>query len=404
MTKRFSKMSLEELWRLFPVNLEEHNPQWLSWYEEERSNLLSLLGDVIEQIDHIGSTYIPGLIAKPVVDILLQVSPTVDIERLKSKLLDSGWLLMAENSAFGLLDLNKGYTPDGFAERVFHLHIRYLGDHDELQFRNYIASHPDDAAEYAALKRRLLAEYKYDRDAYTEAKTEFVRAIIEKSKNLEEMSEFFNDRAERYDEIHISHIGGGMESKRIIASLLPDNSNTLIDLGIGTGLELEAIFKRFPDIEVTGLDVAENMLKRLKNKYAGKNIKLYHANYLDYDFGSGLFDAAISVMTLHHYSHEVKTGLYCRLKECLKPNGIYIECDYMLSELEYENAQEKEDFYFSEYDRIKREQGITDGREYHYDTPCTLSNQKAMLKKAGFKTVKEVWREKDNIMLIAKKQ
>jgi tRNA (cmo5U34)-methyltransferase len=91
-----------------------------------------------------------------------------------------------------------------------------------------------------------------------------------KTTKLEEMSEFFNSRAKIYDEKHIEHIGGGIESKHIIASFFPPYTKTMIDLGIGTGLELEAIFKRFPEIEITGLDIAENMLKLLREKYPDK--------------------------------------------------------------------------------------------------------------------------------------
>ena len=80
------------------------------------------------------------------------------------------------------------------------------------------------------------------------------------------MSSFFNTHAPIYEEKHLEHIGG-MESKQILASFFPPHTKTMIDLGIGTGLELEEIFKCFPEIEVTGLDIAENMLH-----YFTKNI------------------------------------------------------------------------------------------------------------------------------------
>ena len=75
----------------------------------------------------------------------------------------------------------------------------------------------------------------------------------------------------------------------------------------------------------------------------------------------------------------------------------------MLSEHEYENPQKMEDFYFSEFERLKKEQGITDNREYHYDTPCTVSSQKKMLLEAGFSSVQEVWQKKNTVILIAEK-
>lgn len=220
---------------------------------------------------------------------------------------------------------------------------------------------------------------------------------------LEEMSAFFNSRAERYNTVHLENIDGGMESKQLIASFLPESTKTIVDFGIGTGLELAEIFKRFPDVEVTGLDIAENMLEQLRGSYPGKNINLHSASYLDYDFGISCYDAALSAMTLHHYDHKTKTDLYRKIHSCLKQNGMYIECDYMLSEKDYGNAQETEDFYFSEYKRLKEEQGITDKREYHYDTPCTATNQIKMLEEAGFTKVKEVWHRGNTVMLIANK-
>ena len=186
MQNKLYEMSLEELWQLFPIELAEHNPEWFIWYDEEKNNLLSVLGNTIKRIDHIGSTSIPGLLAKPIVDILLQISPLADTDGLKATLADNGWLLMAENTRTCSFDFNKGYTPDGFAERVFHLHVKRIGDHDEIHFRDYIAAHPEDATEYAALKRQLLALYKYNRDAYTEAKTEFIRKIIIKGKTVKD--------------------------------------------------------------------------------------------------------------------------------------------------------------------------------------------------------------------------
>jgi len=219
---------------------------------------------------------------------------------------------------------------------------------------------------------------------------------------LEKMSAFFNKRAESYREVHLGHVG--IESKQIIASFLPSNVKSIIDFGIGTGLELEEIFKRFPSIEVIGLDVAENMLKLLRENYPTQNIKLHNDSYLTFDFGKLLYDVALSVMTLHHYTHEVKRDLYRKVYGSIKPNGLYIECDYMLSEHQHENPQEMEDFYFSEYERLKEEQGITDDGEYHYDTPCTVYNQKKVLVEAGFVNVREVWQKENTVILLADKQ
>ena len=128
-----------------------------------------------------------------------------------------------------------------------------------------------------------------------------------RTRPLEEMGAFFDNRAEIYNEVHLENISGGIESKQVIASFLSSNTKTIIDLGIGTGLELEEIFRLFPDAEVTGFDISENMLKQLKDRYPNENIQLHCASYLDADFVEDYYDAALSVMTLHHYNHKTET-------------------------------------------------------------------------------------------------
>jgi len=222
------------------------------------------------------------------------------------------------------------------------------------------------------------------------------------AENLEEMGTFFNKVADDYNTAHLEH-GGCMESKQIIAKFLPEHTKTILDIGIGTGLELASIFERFPNIKVTGLDIAENMLDILKENYPGKEINLHCESYFEYDYARNTYDAVISAMTLHHYTHEAKTELYRKIYGCLAAGGMHIENDYMLSEKVHKNAQEWEDFYFAEYARLKSEQGIGDDKDYHFDTPCTVINQIKMLREAGFTDVKEAWRKENSVVLVAKK-
>ena len=173
--KPLSELSLGELWRLFPIVLKEHDPRYKAWYETEKANVLNAVSaENVLRINHFGSTAVKGLLAKPTVDILLEIGVSCDITRLTGNLEAAGWLLMRRESDPFALVFNKGYTPSGFAERVFHLHARYFGDWDELYFRDYLSAHPDIAREYGELKRRLLEEYEHDRDGYTNAKTEFI--------------------------------------------------------------------------------------------------------------------------------------------------------------------------------------------------------------------------------------
>lgn len=82
------------------------------------------------------------------------------------------------------LSFNKGYTETGFAEKVFHLHLRYAGDHDELYFKDYLIEYPEAAKEYEELKLMLWKKYEHNRDAYTNAKTELVKKYTEKARIL----------------------------------------------------------------------------------------------------------------------------------------------------------------------------------------------------------------------------
>lgn len=132
-----------------------------------------------------GSTAIKGIWAKPIVDILIVVNTAEQMQNVFRALQDNGYLLMSKSS--GRISFNKGYTPNGFADRVFHLHIRLADDIDEVYFRDYLNAHFEVAKEYEQLKMLLWRKYEHNRDAYTEAKTDFVKkytAIAKQTKGL----------------------------------------------------------------------------------------------------------------------------------------------------------------------------------------------------------------------------
>lgn len=184
MGKELSEMTLEELWELFPIILKEHNKDYKKWYEIEKEKLLNCLDkkDVI-RINHIGSTAVEGLIAKPTVDILLEISDQADIQKLKNTLIDNQWGLMSsQNSPCMKMAFNKGYTKEGFAEKVYHLHVRYNDNWNELYFRDYLIEHEEVAREYGKLKLELKDKYEHNRDGYTDAKSDFVLKYSEKAK------------------------------------------------------------------------------------------------------------------------------------------------------------------------------------------------------------------------------
>ncbi len=176
MRDSFENMTLEELWELFPISLSDHNPKWKEWAENEGEYLSSILDKFNPRISHIGSTAIPGIKAKPIVDLLVEISDDFDMSSIRSVLEEYGyiWMSTSENR----MSFNKGYTLDGYAEKVFHIHIHRIGDNNEIRFRDYLISHPDAAKEYEALKIYLLSRCGKNRDAYTAAKSDFVRRIV----------------------------------------------------------------------------------------------------------------------------------------------------------------------------------------------------------------------------------
>jgi SAM-dependent methyltransferase len=162
-------------------------------------------------------------------------------------------------------------------------------------------------------------------------------------------------------------------------------------------LELEEIFKINPDMNVTGIDLTQPMLDRLSEKNSDKNITTICASYLNYDFGEGKYDCAISFETMHHWPHEVKARVYNNIIKALKSGGRYVECDYMVEE------QSEEDYWFSESKRIRAEQNIAAGEIYHLDTPCTIDNQVKLLLQAGFVRANMVWRKGGTTIIAAEK-
>lgn len=181
MVKKISDMSLDESWKLFPVYLTEHQLCWKDWYEEEADALRKCLPmDRIKQISHIGSTAVNGIWAKPIIDILVEASAECGLQQFKSTLLDAEYLCMSEK--LNRISFNKGYTENGFAEKVYHLHLRMEGDHDELYFRDYLNEYPDIAKEYEVLKLLLWKQFEHNRDAYTERKTDFVKEHTQRAK------------------------------------------------------------------------------------------------------------------------------------------------------------------------------------------------------------------------------
>ena len=165
----------EDFKRKFPIKLVEHNREWLHWYEDEKKSLLAKLEKYKVSLYHIGSTAIPNIYSKDIIDIILEVNERDDFDGIIDILYDE-WELRwkEENRAF----LVKGYGDNGFLDKVYHLHVRIKGDIEEVKFRDILIENPKIAKQYEKLKLDLETTYKYDREEYTAGKTKFIKNII----------------------------------------------------------------------------------------------------------------------------------------------------------------------------------------------------------------------------------
>lgn len=200
---------------------------------------------------------------------------------------------------------------------------------------------------------------------------------------LEKMDLFFENRLKEYEEHMLSAIEGAREFYPFTAALLPlEEGCEVLDLGCGTGLELDAYFARNPGACVTGIDLSEAMLgalaKKFPDKCSDKKLRLIHGSYFDVRLEEEAYDAAVSVESLHHFTGEQKTFLYRKLCRALKANGFFILTDY------FAESDELEREYFRSFEQMKREQNISDDGFYHFDTPLTVEHEMELLREAGF--------------------
>lgn len=199
---------------------------------------------------------------------------------------------------------------------------------------------------------------------------------------LEKMDAFFEARLEGYDDHMLQNIEGAAEFYPFTAAQLPIKEKTeVLDLGCGTGLELEFYFRCNPTAIITGIDISQGMLSALRQKFPERKMELIAGSYFDIPLEEERFDAAVSVESLHHFTQAEKIPLYAKVLRSLKPGGYLILTDYLCQ------TEEQERFFRQELSRIKAEEGITDGAFYHYDTPLTVPHEMEAMRAAGFHKV-----------------
>lgn len=162
------------------VVIVDYDPEWPRLYEEERFRLNAVLGPTVGTIEHMGSTSVPGLGAKPIIDIMVGVRDRAEADLFQRQLEPAGYLDVTpepgETEWFYCLGR-------GTRDLYYHVHLVVEGSSHwrrQLAFRDHLRENPGVAAEYNELKRRLADDYGEDREGYTEAKTEFITRVLRK--------------------------------------------------------------------------------------------------------------------------------------------------------------------------------------------------------------------------------
>lgn len=199
-----------------------------------------------------------------------------------------------------------------------------------------------------------------------------------KDTGLEEMAAFFRARLDGYEE----HMSLWSRAYKYMGTLVPEHVEKLLDLGCGTGLELDEILQKRPKLEVTGMDLSEDMLGRLSAKHP--QVHTIRADYFRYDFGKEAYDMAVSFESLHHFKPEKKLELYRKIYDTLKNGGIFIEADYIAC------CEDEEKLLMELCDSKREKEGIGEDVFVHFDTPLTAEHEMELLENAGFSRVEMI--------------
>ena len=210
------------------------------------------------------------------------------------------------------------------------------------------------------------------------------------------MDRFFDERAASYDE----HMRAELERFHAFyaAAVAPipetDTPIEILDLGIGTGLELPGILERAPRASITGIDISKAMLDRLRAKFlsAEDRLRLIRGSFLDADLGEKTYDVVVSSMALHHWMPDRKLGLYERIRRSLRPSGLFVNGDFIRG-----GGNEEP---------LPTFPGATVGAEddlVHVDHPLPVDTEMELLRRSGFGSIDVVFRMERAAVLVGRR-
>jgi tRNA (cmo5U34)-methyltransferase len=214
----------------------------------------------------------------------------------------------------------------------------------------------------------------------------------------EDMAAFFDDKAAGYDDHMRDNVFTDTtftEFYQAVSSPIKRTNEPIriLDLGCGTGLEIEALFQRAPNASITGVDLSENMLELLRTRYADRlnQITLVADSFLTMSLGTQAYDYILSTFAVHHVLHDTKRELYRKIHAALKPGGRYIEGDSIIPAV-------LEPQFLTEYQEQVACLPQARGGRYHIDIPFSLDTQRSLLLEAGFKDFELVWQKDGTVV------
>jgi len=163
------------------IEVIPHDPNWSKLFQTEADNLTAVLGQEILAIHHIGSTAIPGIHAKPIVDILVEVRDIKRIDKFNAEMIEQRYRPKGE---FGIPD-RRFFIKGDDAQRTHHVHAFQAGNPEierHLNFRDYLIAHPEEAQAYSRLKQELALKFPEDIESYMESKSGFIKEVDKKAK------------------------------------------------------------------------------------------------------------------------------------------------------------------------------------------------------------------------------
>ncbi|MCK5811384.1 MAG: GrpB family protein [Clostridiales bacterium] len=299
------------------VQLKPYDKLWIELYESEKNKIINQIDNYIVSIEHIGSTSIKNLIAKPIIDIVISLNSVKKYKKIARKMVDIGYEFKGEGGISGRLF----FIKQDSSRTYFHVHAFINGSQEYINhilFRDYLRVHHLYTDDYSKLKLQLFEKFENDRLAYTEGKNEFIKKILVKARNkYEKYQKEYNQPFKGWD---FSYIKKRMTNEevdwkyqKIIEKYLP-NINCLLDMGTGGGEVLSSI-KGLPLCTIATEGYRPNV-SIAKKKLASLGIKVVRVNKGNQlPLQNNKFDLVIN----RHESYDPK-----EVYRVLTPNGIFI--------------------------------------------------------------------------------